>query len=131
VRVTVPIPAGASAPADLARPEVLAAALPGCRSAAPIGDGSDGPGVRIVVDVAVAAARGLWAGTVTETATGEWRVVGAGEPGRADLTVRLDADHTALTIEGEIEGPLAAIGSALLAAAVRRLAEATLAGAGR
>jgi carbon monoxide dehydrogenase subunit G len=116
VKVTVPIPVPPDAWAGLVRPEVLAAALPGCRSAEPAG-----AGVRIMVDVAVAAVRGIWAGTVTETGTGTWRVVGSGEPGRADLVVRVDDDHTALTVEGTVEGPLANIGSALLAAAIRRM----------
>lgn len=116
MEVTVPVSAPPDAWAELTRPSVLAAALPGCRSALPV----DGGGVRIVVDIAVASVRGLWAGTVTATGTGAWRIVGSGEPGRADLVVRLDDDHTTLTVEGTVDGPLATIGSALLAAAVRR-----------
>jgi carbon monoxide dehydrogenase subunit G len=122
VRISFAVSAPPAAWAELARPSVLAAALPGCRSVEP----ADGGGFRIVVDVAVASVRGLWAGTVAETAQGQWRIVGAGEPGRADLVVGVDPDHTTITVEGTVEGPLAAIGSALLAAAVRRLAEDTL-----
>src|SRR5262249_45944929 len=113
VKVTVPLPA----PLDLSS-EQLAAALPGCRSVEPI-DGGDG-GLRIAVAVAIAAVRGIWAGTLTRTGPGEWRLVGAGEPGRADLAVRVDGSSSTLVVEGTVEGPLAAIGGALLAAAVRR-----------
>jgi uncharacterized protein len=111
VRVSVPLTALPDA-----SPEQLLRSLPGCRSISP---GADG-GLRIVVDVAVAAVRGLWAGTLTETGPGRWHLVGAGEPGKADLAVRLDDDRSTLVIEGTVEGPLATIGSALLAAAVRR-----------
>jgi carbon monoxide dehydrogenase subunit G len=106
----------------------VARAVPGCRSVTPV----DGGGVRIVVDVAIASVRGLWAGTITPggAGAGTWRVVGSGEPGTADLVVRLDDSGTAVTIEGTVEGPLAAIGSALLAAAVRRLVGAVLDGGG-
>ena len=103
--------------------EVLARAVPGCRSVTPV----EGGGVRLVVDVAVASVRGLWAGTLTETGPGAWRIVGSGEPGRVDLVVHVDADAGTVTIEGTVEGPLAAIGSTLLAAAVRRLVDDTLA----
>jgi carbon monoxide dehydrogenase subunit G len=119
VKVTVPVSTPAGGWDALARPEMLARALPGCRSAERTADG-----VRIVVDVAVASVRGLWAGTLTEVDVKLWRIVGSGEPGRADLIVSVDDDPTTfattLTVEGTVEGPLAAIGSALLAAAVRR-----------
>jgi uncharacterized protein len=127
VKATFPVTASPNAWAELTRPSVLATSVPGCRSVEPAG----GDGLRLVVDVAVASVRGLWAGTLAETGTGEWRVVGSGEPGRVDLVLRVDPDHTTVTVEGTVEGPLAAIGSALLAAAVRRLVEDTLARAGR
>ena len=114
MKVVVPLPAGG---AGIVRPEELAAALPGCRSATAV----EGGGIRIVVDVAVASVRGLWAGTITETGADAWRIVGSGEPGRADLAVRADGDAGTLTVEGTVEGPLAGIGSSLLDAAVRRL----------
>jgi len=129
VRVVVPL----SAPPRHSA-EHLLRSVPGCRSVSPAGDrdgDGDGNGLRIVVDVSVAAVRGLWAGTVTETGPGEWHLSGAGEPGRADLALRLDDTGTTLVVEGTVEGPLAHIGSALLAAAVRRLAKDTLAGAAR
>jgi carbon monoxide dehydrogenase subunit G len=121
MNLSIPVAATPDAWAELDRPSVLAASLPGCRSAEP----ADGGGFRLVVDVAVASVRGLWAGTVTETDAGGWRVVGSGEPGR------VDPDHTTVTVEGTVEGPLAAIGSKLLAAAVRRLVQETLARAER
>jgi carbon monoxide dehydrogenase subunit G len=126
VKVSFPISAPPDTWAALSDPAVLVASLPGCRSATP---GPDG--LRLVVDVAVASVRGLWAGTLTETGEGAWRIVGAGEPGRVELVLGVDPDRTTLTVEGTVAGPLAAIGSALLAAAVRRLAEDTLARAGR
>jgi carbon monoxide dehydrogenase subunit G len=101
--------------------------VPGCRSAEP----ADGGGIRLVVDVAVASVRGLWAGTLTPTDGDGWRVVGSGEPGRVDLVLRVDPDHTTVTAEGTVEGPLAAIGSKLLAAAAQRLVQETLARAAR
>jgi hypothetical protein len=70
--------------------------------------------------------RGLWAGTLEEIEAGAWRVAGVGEPGRVDLVLRVDADHTTVTVEGTVDGPLAAIGSTLLAAAIRRLVLETL-----
>ena len=127
MRVVVPLSAPPRLPA-----EQLLRSVPGCRSVSPAGDGDgDGSGLRIVVDVSVAAVRGLWAGTLSEAGPGEWHLTGAGEPGRADLALRLDDTGTALVVEGTVEGPLAHIGSALLAAAVRRLARDTLAGAAR
>lgn len=122
MKVTVPVSAPPDAWAELTRPEVLARALPGCRSVSP----AHGGGWRIVVDVAVASVRGPWAGTLTETGINAWRIVGAGDPGRADLAVRVDDDHQTVIVEGTVEGPLAAIGSSLLAAAFSRLVEHTL-----
>ena len=127
MKLSFPVSAPPDAWAALARPSVLAASLPGCRSAEPAAGG----GLRLVIDVAVASVRGLWAGTSTQVDAGAWRIVGSGEPGRVDLVLRVDADHTTVAVEGTVEGPLAAIGSALLAASVRRLVEDTLVGAGR
>jgi carbon monoxide dehydrogenase subunit G len=98
--------------------------VPGCRSVVADADG-DGT-LQIVVDVAVASVRGLWAGTVVPVDGDAVRIVGAGEPGTIDVIVRADPERTALAVEGRVEGPLAAVGSTLLAAAVRRLAEDTL-----
>ena len=128
MKATFPVAASPDAWAELDRPSVLVASLPGCRSAEP----APGGGLRLVVDVAVASVRGLWAGTLSRTDgdagadTGGWRVVGAGEPGRVDLVMRVDPDHTTVTVEGTVEGPLAAIGSKLLAAAAHRLVQETL-----
>jgi carbon monoxide dehydrogenase subunit G len=120
VRTSFPLPGSVSpdAWAALSDPTVLAAALPGCRSAVPV-NGADG-GLQLVVDVAVASVRGLWAGTVSRVDADAVRVVGSGEPGRVDVVVRADPSRTTVTVEGTVEGPLGAIGSALLAAAVRR-----------
>jgi uncharacterized protein len=122
VKATFPVAASPDAWAELDRPSVLAASLPGCRSA----ERADGGGLRLVVDVAVASVRGLWAGTLTPTDAGGCRVVGSGEPGRVDLVLRVDPDHTTVTVEGTVEGPLAAIGSKLLEAAAHRLVQETL-----
>ena len=99
MKATFPVSASPDAWAELDRPSVLAASLPGCRSAEP----ADGGGLRLVVDV-----------------------VGSGEPGRVDLVLRVDPDHTTVTVEGTVEGPLAAIGSKLLAAVAHRLVQETL-----
>jgi carbon monoxide dehydrogenase subunit G len=126
MRLAFPSSAPPEAWAALSDPSALASALPGCRSA------KSGPdGLRLVVDVAVASVRGLWAGTVTSIGEGVWRVVGSGEPGRVDVVLSADPDRTTLTIEGTIDGPLSTVGSTLLAAALRRLAVDTLAGAGQ
>lgn len=125
MRLTFPISASPDAWAALSDPAVLVAALPGCRS---VKSGPDG--LRLVVDVAVASVRGLWAGTVSPVGEDTWRVAGSGEPGRVDVALSVDPDRSTLTIEGAIDGSLATVGSALLAAAIRRLATATLAGAG-
>jgi uncharacterized protein len=122
MNLSIPVTAPPDAWAELARPSVLAASLPGCRSAEP----ADGGGLRLVIDVAVASVRGLWAGTLTPIDAGGWRVAGSGEPGRVDLVVRVDPDHTTVTVEGTVEGPLAAIGSKLLEAAALRLVQETL-----
>ena len=126
MRTSFPVSSPPDGWVALADPAVLAAALPGCRSATP---GPDG--LRLVVDVAVASVRGLWAGTVVPVDADAVRITGSGEPGAVDVVVRADPDRTSLTVEGTVDGPLAAVGSTLLAAAVRRLATDTLAGAGR
>jgi carbon monoxide dehydrogenase subunit G len=126
MRVTFPISVSPEVWAVLLDPAVLVSALPGCRSVIP---GPDG--LRLVVDVSVASVRGLWAGTVTPAGEGASRVVGSGEPGRIDVVLSADPDRSNLTIEGTIDGPLSTVGSALLAAAIRRLTTETLAGAGR
>jgi uncharacterized protein len=126
VRITFPVDAPPEAWARLADPAVVAACLPGCRSAAVSGDG---PGLRVVADVSVASVRGLWAGTVVRVDDDAVRVAGSGEPGKLDLVVRADPARTALTVEGSVDGPLAAVGSAVVAAAVRRLAGDVLAAA--
>jgi carbon monoxide dehydrogenase subunit G len=156
MRVTFPIDVPPDAWARLADPAVLAAALPGCRSvtlvAGPAGpargvatdgargeDGGRGAGVgegagfgalRLVVDLSVASVRGLWAGTVERVDDDAVRVAGSGEPGVVDLVVRADASRSRLTVEGTVDGPLATVGSAVLAAAVHRMAKELLGAAG-
>ncbi len=127
MRTTFPVAAPPEAWAALADPDRLAAALPGCRSAARASEG-DGT-VAVALDLAVASVRGLWSGTVAAVDPDAVRVRGSGEPGTVDLIVRAAPDRTTLTVEGEVTGPLAAVGGAVLAAAVRRLAEDTLAAA--
>ncbi len=127
MRITFPVDAPPEAWARLADPTVLAACLPGCRSAAAAG--GDGAGLRVVADVSVASLRGLWAGTVVRVDDDAVRVTGSGEPGSIDLVVRADPARTALTVDGSVDGPLAAVGSAVVAAAVRRLAVDVLAAA--
>jgi hypothetical protein len=51
------------------------------------------------------------------------RVTGSGAPGSVDLVVRADPERTSITVEGTVEGALETVGSAVLAAAVRRTAE--------
>ncbi|MGH9215992.1 MAG: hypothetical protein ACRDZS_07030, partial [Acidimicrobiales bacterium] len=98
-----------------------------CRSVT--GDaGGDGT-LQVVTEVAVAAVRGLWAGTVAPVDADAVRVRGSGAPGAVDLTVRADPERTALTVEGTVDGALGTVGSAVLAAAVRRMAEDLLAAA--
>ncbi|MGH9290817.1 MAG: SRPBCC domain-containing protein [Acidimicrobiales bacterium] len=127
MKTTFPISAPPEAWAALADPMRLAAALPGCRSVT--GDaGGDGT-LQVVTEVAVAAVRGLWAGTVAPVDADAVRVRGSGAPGAVDLTVRADPERTALTVEGTVDGALGTVGSAVLAAAVRRMAEDLLAAA--
>jgi carbon monoxide dehydrogenase subunit G len=125
VRATFPVSAPPEAWAALTDPVRLAAALPGCRSVAPDADG-DGA-LRVVTEVAVASVRGLWAGTVAPVDGDAVRVRGSGAPGAVDLVVRADAARTTITVEGAVDGPLGTVGSAVLAAALRRTAEDLLA----
>jgi carbon monoxide dehydrogenase subunit G len=125
VKTTFPVSAPREAWAALADPQRLAAALPGCRSVTRDA-GGDGR-LHIVTEVAVASVRGLWAGTVAPLDSDAVRVRGSGAPGAVDLTVRADPERTALTVEGTVDGLLATVGSAVLAAAVRRVAEGLLA----
>jgi carbon monoxide dehydrogenase subunit G len=127
MKATFPVSAPAEAWAALSDPSALAAALPGCRSVTRDRDGDCT--LHVVTDVAVAAVRGLWAGTVVPMDADTVRVTGSGEPGSVDLVVRADPGRTALTVEGSVDGPLGTVGSAVLAAAVRRTAEAVLAAA--
>ena len=77
----------------------------------------------------VASVRGLWSGTVTVVDADAVRIAGSGSPGTVDLVVRADRPTAASsTVEGTVEGPLATVGAAVLAAAVRRTAEDLLAG---
>jgi carbon monoxide dehydrogenase subunit G len=114
--------------AALADPDRLAVALPGCRSVAR-DQTEDAGGFRVVADVAVASVRGLWSGTVVPVDAGAVRIRGTGEPGTVDVVVRADPDRTLVTVEGTVEGPLATVGTAVLAAAVRRTAHELLAAA--
>jgi carbon monoxide dehydrogenase subunit G len=123
MRAACAVAAPADAWAALGDPARLAAALPGCRSVTREGDG-----LRVVADVVVASVRGLWSGTVTAVDADAVRIAGSGSPGTVDLVARATADRSELTVEGTVEGPLATVGGAVLAAAVRRLAEELLAG---
>ncbi len=127
MKTTFSVSATPEAWSALADPQRLAAALPGCRSVTRDADG-DGT-LHVVTEVAVASVRGLWAGTVAPVDGDAVRVRGSGAPGAVDLTVRADPGRTALTVEGTVDGPLATVGSAVLTAAVRRMAEDMLAGA--
>ena len=127
MRATFPVSAPPEAWAALTDPVRLAAALPGCRSVAPEADG-DGA-LHVVTEVAVASVRGLWAGTVAPVDGDAVRVRGSGAPGALDLVVRADAARTTVTVEGTVDGPLGTVGSAVLAAALRRTAEDLLAAA--
>jgi carbon monoxide dehydrogenase subunit G len=124
MRTTFPVAAPPEALAALADPVRLAVALPGCRTASR----ADG-GIALTVDVDVASVRGLWSGTVAPVDADAVRIQGSGEPGAVDLVVRATPDRTSVTVEGEVTGPLAGVGGAVLAAAARRLAEDTLAAA--
>jgi hypothetical protein len=68
----------------------------------------------------------LWAGTVVPVDGDAVRVTGSGAPGSVDLVVRADPERTSITVEGTVEGALETVGSAVLAAAVRRTAEEIL-----
>jgi carbon monoxide dehydrogenase subunit G len=125
MKTTFPVSAPPEAWAALADPQRLAAALPGCRSVTRDADG-DGT-LRVMTEVAVASVRGLWAGTVASVDADAVHVRGSGAPGAVDLTVRADPERTALTVEGTVDGALGTVGSAVLAAAVRRMAEDMLA----
>ena len=127
MRATFPVSAPPEAWAALTDPVRLAAALPGCRSVAPDADGD--AALRVVTEVAVASVRGLWAGTVAPVDGDAVRVRGSGAPGAVDLVVRADAARTTITVEGTVDGPLDTVGSAVLAAALRRIAEDLLAAA--
>jgi uncharacterized protein len=125
VKTTFPVSAPPEAWAALADPMRLAASLPGCRSVTRDADG-DGA-LHVVTDVAVASVRGLWAGTVAPVDADAVRLRGSGAPGTVDLMVRADPQRTTLTVEGTVGGALGNVGSAVLAAAVRRTAEDLLA----
>lgn len=125
MKTTFPVSAPPEAWAALADPQRLAAALPGCRSVTRDA-GGDGT-LHVVTEVAVASVQGLWAGTVAPLDSDAVRVRGSGAPGAVDLTVRADPERTALTVEGTVDGLLGTVGSAVLAAAVRRVAEGLLA----
>jgi hypothetical protein len=126
MRTAFPVSGPPASWAALADPELLAVALPGCRSArSTAGEG----GLNVVVEVAVASVRGLWAGTVMPVDADAVRIAGSGEPGTVDVVVRADPERTMLTVEGTVDGPFAAVGSTLLAAAARRLADDLLSAA--
>ena len=127
MRTTFPVDAPPEAWVLLADPAVLVASLPGCRSAVPVS--GDGGGLRIMTEVSVASVRGLWVGTVERVDDDAVRVTGSGEPGAVDLVVRADPARTTLTVDGSVDGPLARVGSAVVEAAVRRLARDLLAAA--
>jgi carbon monoxide dehydrogenase subunit G len=125
VKTTFPVNAPPGAWAALADPQRLAAALPGCRS---VSRDTDGDGtLHVVTEVAVASVRGLWAGTVAPVDADAVHVRGSGAPGAVDLVVRADPERASLTVEGTVDGALATVGSALLAGAVKRMAEDLLA----
>jgi carbon monoxide dehydrogenase subunit G len=127
VKTTFPVSAPPGAWAALVDPERLVAALPGCRS---VTRDADGDGTLLVVtEIAVASVRGLWAGTVAPVDADAVEVRGTGAPGTVDLVVRADPERTRLTVEGTVDGPLGTVGSAVLAGAVRRIAEDLLAAA--
>jgi carbon monoxide dehydrogenase subunit G len=120
VRTTFPVSAPAGAWAALADPQRLAAALRGCRSVTR--DPGDGT-LHVVTEVAVASVRGLWAGTVAAVDADAVRIRGSGSPGTVDLVVRADPERTSLAVEGTVDGALGTVGAAVLAGAVRRMAE--------
>jgi carbon monoxide dehydrogenase subunit G len=124
VRTTFPVRAPAAGWWALADPAALSRALPGCRSVTAAGDGT----LSIVTTLSVASVEGLWSGTVTYVDGDAVRIEGSGAPGTLDLVVRADKARTSLTVEGEVGGPLATVGAAVLAAAARRLADTLVAG---
>jgi carbon monoxide dehydrogenase subunit G len=128
VKTTFPVSAPPGAWAALADPQRLAAALPGCRSVTCDADG-DGT-LHVVTEVAVASVRGLWAGTVAPVDADAVHVRGSGAPGAVDLVVRADPERTSLTVEGTVDGALGTVGAAVLAGAVRRMAEGLLVATG-
>jgi carbon monoxide dehydrogenase subunit G len=125
VKATFPVSAPPGAWEALADPERLAAALPGCRSVTRDAH-SDGT-LHVVTEVAVASVRGLWAGTVAPVDADAVHVRGSGAPGAVDLVVRADPRRTSITVEGTVHGALDTVGAAVLAGAVRRMAEDLLA----
>jgi carbon monoxide dehydrogenase subunit G len=127
VKTTFPVSAPPGAWAALLDPDRLVTALPGCRSVTRDADG-DGT-LRVVTEIAVASVRGLWAGTVAPVDADAVQVRGTGAPGTVDLVIRADPERTRLTVEGTVDGPLGTVGSAVLAGAVRRMAEDLLAAA--
>jgi carbon monoxide dehydrogenase subunit G len=127
VRTTFPVDASPAAWASLGDPAVLAAVLPGGRSVTASGDG-DGS-LQVVADVSVASVHGLWSGTVVRVDADAVRVAGSGAPGTVDLVVRANPSRSTLTVEGTVHGPLATVGSAVLAASIRRVADDLLSAA--
>jgi carbon monoxide dehydrogenase subunit G len=125
VKTTFPVSAPPGAWAALADPDRLAAALPGCRSVIRHAD-AEGT-LHVVTEVAVASARGLWAGSVAPVDADAVHVRGSGAPGAVDLVVRADPERTTITVEGSVDGALATVGAAVLAGAIRRMAEDLLA----
>jgi carbon monoxide dehydrogenase subunit G len=121
VKTTFPVSAPPGAWAALVDPDRLVTALPGCRSVTRDA-GGDGT-LRVVTEIAVASVRGLWAGTVAPVDADAVLVRGTGAPGTVDLVIRADPERTRLTVEGTVDGPLGTVGSAVLAGAVRRMAE--------
>jgi uncharacterized protein len=119
----------------LADPAVLSRALPGCRELEPVG--ADAYRVRVAGSVASVA--GEYAGVVrvverSRPGTVAFRGTGAGASGAVEGVVRLvlHADEGGSTLveydaEGEVDGALGAVGSRLLAAFGRRVAERFLA----
>jgi carbon monoxide dehydrogenase subunit G len=124
VKTTFPVSAPPGAWAALGDPERLAAALPGCRSVTRDA-GGDGT-LHVVTEVAVASVRGVWAGTVAPVDGDAVHVRGSGAPGAVDLLVRADPGRTSITVEGSVDGALGTVGAAVLAGAVRRMAEVLL-----
>ena len=101
----------------LTDPAALARALPGCRSVTAGGDGT----LSIVTNLSVASVQGLWSGTATYVDGDTVHIKGSGAPGTLDLVVRSNPLRTTLTVEGDVGGPLATVGSSVLAAAAQRL----------